>query len=512
MAARPAPRLRRVLQMATANEAAGVTNAKYWDKAAEDWDDFQDTFATDDSGVIKRALSVHCNRFDECIDFGCGGGRYLAFLASRVRTILGLDVSQALLDIAQKDIVSRAKLANVILRCADLGANGSVTRLNLPRCDLAICANVIISPEPTTRGNILRLMATSVRDGGTLFLVVPSVSSAVNIRSQHGRWLKERRRLKMPRNSEAEAGELTNPADEHRGIYQRAGVRTKHYTAMDLQTMLHAHGFHPILSLERVEYSWDCEFERPTKFLDRDRSVDRPFDWCVVARRSSDPPALTEEEAEARRAKHAAMEAAATAAGGVDGPLEGGGCSEEGRQSLERATGKWSMSTHATARWAHTSRSLSLSLSLSLALSLSLSLIPHFFSPIPHLSPPTSRLPPLASHISPPTFPCQLSPPTSYLAPLTLSQECEQGGRGTQGCDCHGKAPRAEHAAGAKLCTRHMDGGDGGGASDSCDSGRDGDRRDSDRRDGDGSGGGGSGGGGSGGGCTSDKQQQGSDG
>ena len=57
-----------------------------------------------------------------------------------------------------------------------------------------------------------------------------------------------------------------------------------------------------------------------------------------------------------------------------------------------------------------------------------------------------------------------------------------------------------------------MDGGDGGGASDSCDSGRDGDRRDSDRRDGDGSGGGGSGGGGSGGGCTSDKQQQGSDG
>ena len=94
---------------------------------------------------------------------------------------------------------------------------------------------VIISPEPTTRGNILRLIATSLRPGGTLFLVVPSVSSAVNIRAQHSRWLKERRRLKMPRDSEVEAGELTNPADEHRGIYQRAGVRTKHYTLVDLQ-------------------------------------------------------------------------------------------------------------------------------------------------------------------------------------------------------------------------------------------------------------------------------------
>ena len=131
--------------MATASEAAGVTNAKYWDKAAEDWDDFQDTFATDDSGVIKRALCVHCNRQDECIDFGCGGGRYLAFLATRVRTILGLDVSQALLDIAEKDVVRRRKLSNVTLRCADLGANGAIPKLKLPPCDLAICANVSLS-------------------------------------------------------------------------------------------------------------------------------------------------------------------------------------------------------------------------------------------------------------------------------------------------------------------------------------------------------------------------------
>ena len=46
-ASAPAPVRRGVIQMTTASEKPGITNAKYWDAAAESWDDVQDTFATD---------------------------------------------------------------------------------------------------------------------------------------------------------------------------------------------------------------------------------------------------------------------------------------------------------------------------------------------------------------------------------------------------------------------------------------------------------------------------------
>ena len=278
------PRLRRVLQMASADEAAGVTNAKYWDEAARVWDEVQDTFATDKSGVIKKLLGDHCSVNDAVIDFGCGGGRYLAFLSPRTRTILGLDISQALLDIAQEEIVRPRRLKNITLRQADIGANGSLERLQLPPCDLAICTNVLISPEPKTRSNMLDLIANSLRPGGRLFVVVPSVSSALNIREAHGRWIKERRRRKMPRSGD-EPPEATCAADEARGVFRRAGVRTQHYRLSDIQRALADHGFGEILRAERVEYSWDTEFGTPTRFLDQDKSVPRPHDWCIVATR-----------------------------------------------------------------------------------------------------------------------------------------------------------------------------------------------------------------------------------
>ena len=287
---RPVPRMRsNVLQMTTATEAPGVTNKRYWDEAAEEWDEFQDTFATDLWGTIKRSLGAQCHVADECIDFGCGGGRYLAFLAPRVRHILGLDVSQKLLDIAHNDVVSRRGLRNVTLQQADLGTPSAAESLDLPPCDLAICANVLISPEPSTVRNILYLMARSVRCGGRLFVVVPSVGSALNIRDQHARWLQERRRLKIPRDFETERPELSNDADERCGVFQRAGVRTQHYKLLELQSLLAAAGFDRIVVAERVEYAWNTEFERPTRFLEKDRSVARPHDWCLVAVRNGEP-------------------------------------------------------------------------------------------------------------------------------------------------------------------------------------------------------------------------------
>ena len=301
-----------VMQMTTQSETAGVTNARYWDKAAADWDDIHDTFKTELRGFMKRALASNIGSTNDVIDFGCGGGRYIAYTASRCKHVLGLDISAALLEIARAQVVERKRLRNVDLRVADIGANGSIARLALPACDIAICTNVLLSPEPITVANILRLIAHSVRIGGRLILLVPAVASAINIRSQHRRWLAERRRRDYERDDDEEAAEASNPSDERRGVFQRLGVRTQHFRLTELQVMLRQHGFGNVLTAERVEYSWNTEFDAPTKFLDKDPAAKQPFDWLVVAERTPAEPA-TDAPSQPARAKSAWRMASAVA-------------------------------------------------------------------------------------------------------------------------------------------------------------------------------------------------------
>ena len=274
--------------MVSLTEAPGVSNVRYWDAAATAWEDIQDTFICDTSGVIKKALNAHIGKSDELIDFGCGGGRYLKFVSPRCRHVLGLDISAALLDLARKDVVENHKLQNVDLQVADLGANGSVKRLGLPACDVGMCMNVLLSPEFTTISNIMAVMGASVRPGGKLVLLVPAVASALNISATHVKWVKERRRRGYERDDDEEAAEASCPSDEHRGVFQRWGVRTQHYRLADIKRLLAECGFTRVLAAERVEYSWSTEFCAPSRWLDRDSSIQKPFDWLVVALRDPD--------------------------------------------------------------------------------------------------------------------------------------------------------------------------------------------------------------------------------
>lgn len=235
----PPSRRRGILQMT--DETPGVTSKRYWDKAAEDWEDIQDTFRCDSFKVIPRTFAKYRSSAAAgvCIDFGCGGGRYLAFLASQFQRVLGLDISDALIALAQKEVAHR-RLKNVELRVADLGRNGVVEGLGptLPRCTAAVCTNVLLSPEPSTRSNILRLVADRLDVGGLLFLLVPAVASALNIRATHSKWLRERRRRGYRRDSELEAAEHSEADDVRRDIFERMGVR--HKQCADTPTEPHA--------------------------------------------------------------------------------------------------------------------------------------------------------------------------------------------------------------------------------------------------------------------------------
>lgn len=118
-------------------------------------------------------------------------------------------------------------------------------------------------------------------------LVVPAVDSALNIQAQHKRWVLERRRRGFERDPSIEAEEPSTPADEQVGVFARDAVRHKHFRLTELTSLLRGFGFDRILEADRVTYSWDTEFEAPTRFLDRDASIRRPFDWLIVAERGS---------------------------------------------------------------------------------------------------------------------------------------------------------------------------------------------------------------------------------
>ena len=173
----PVRRTNGIVQMTCADKA-GVTNKKYWDLAAKEWDGIQDTIVTDSYGVIRRALARHMRASDVCIDFGCGGGRYLQFLRRHCRQVIGLDISDALIELAKREVTLH-RLTNVELRVEDLGSNGVVARVGptLPTCTFAVCTNVLLSPEPTTRRNILELIADRLAPGGKLGLAPATEAS-----------------------------------------------------------------------------------------------------------------------------------------------------------------------------------------------------------------------------------------------------------------------------------------------------------------------------------------------
>eukprot|EP00966_Prymnesium_polylepis_P228644 5291321-Prymnesium_polylepis.2 len=268
--------------MSALGDLPGVTSVEYWDDAARCWDEIHDTLVTDEKGVIEAALEAHLQQTDVAIDFGCGGGRYLAALSRRCASVVGIDISRRLLEIARR-VVEKELLTNVRLRCADLGNADTFAKLALPTADVVVCANVLISPDPITRQNMIAAIAATLRPGGRLCLIVPAVGSALSIREQHPRWVAERRRRGLRPKPKLEVPEAHSVADEKNGVFCRGGVRTKHFRMGELKAQLKEAGLRSVLSTERVEYSWDTEFDPPIGFLERDPRVQPPYDWLVVA-------------------------------------------------------------------------------------------------------------------------------------------------------------------------------------------------------------------------------------
>ena len=183
-------------------EAAASHDRRVWDGVADRYDDaVLDNLAVDLGCVLLARLTEACDRAHgragvgdvTAVDFGCGTGKWLPALAARCDRVIGIDYSPELLAVAHGACLATAT-PRVQLLQRDLsepwplvlGSEGGTTLS--PPADVAVCANVVMSPDPATRHRMLANIRHSLHPAGTLLLLVPAAESVEVVRQRQGEW------------------------------------------------------------------------------------------------------------------------------------------------------------------------------------------------------------------------------------------------------------------------------------------------------------------------------------
>jgi SAM-dependent methyltransferase len=118
-------------------------------------------------------------RPDTAIDFACGTGRVLGFLAQRARRVIGVDISAAMIEVARQ----RCPQARLV--------HGDVTvtpGLLTESADVVTAFRFLLNAEPPLRASALEWMRDRLAPGGALI-----VNFHLNPNSLRGRYLRLRR-------------------------------------------------------------------------------------------------------------------------------------------------------------------------------------------------------------------------------------------------------------------------------------------------------------------------------
>jgi SAM-dependent methyltransferase len=244
---------------------------KYWDKMAADYDgEIFSVLASDRNEVIVSVIQQLGSEKVVACDFGCGVGKFLPVLSENFRTIYALDLSGELLEQAHNNCKN---LNNINFSKADLSKN----KLKLPPVDFGLCVNVLIMSSRKVRIAIFNTITEHLKAGAHLVLVVPSLESALLSDYRLVQW-----NLKQGLSYDEAVSDFDSDssASLRQGLVEIDGVPTKHYLKEELIAFLKDKPFE-IESIEKVEYSWDTEFESPPKWM----REPYPWDWLLVLRR-----------------------------------------------------------------------------------------------------------------------------------------------------------------------------------------------------------------------------------
>jgi SAM-dependent methyltransferase len=244
------------------------TCREHWDAAAAAFDDeIFDVCGCDRGGVVRNRIGRFASKRKTALDLGCGIGRMLPMLSRSFGTVYGVDISRRCLTRA-----AGLRLGNVELVPADI----TDPRCRLPRCDVVVSVNSILSTDAGDCRRSFALIRRTLKKGGAAIVVVPSLESCLYKRS---RLIERCQQMRMnPRPYLDEHCRLDIPP-RRQPVIAIGGVPTRHFLREELWAGLAGQGFRDV-AIEKVEYRWADEMVVPP-LADRPPF---PWDWCAVAR------------------------------------------------------------------------------------------------------------------------------------------------------------------------------------------------------------------------------------
>lgn len=243
-----------------------------WQKAAHDYEgEVLSVFENDHKGKIKALIKRFGNNREQATDLGCGVGKFLPLLAGNFGEVHACDYSRAMLESAQ---TRHGKLGNITFSECDLRKSPP----NVPASDFVLCVNVLITSSLAERELMWQNLAQSVRKGGHVALVIPSLESALLARHRLVEW---NLRDGQPPARALQTGfgktDSGNSSVARGGILDCAGISTKHYLQTEISATARRFHFHDRGS-EKIEYPWNTEFHSPPRWM-RDPF---PWDWLAL--------------------------------------------------------------------------------------------------------------------------------------------------------------------------------------------------------------------------------------
>ena len=259
-------------------------DAASWNAIAGTYEDnVLSVFENDTKNVVSNHVSRLGSRRHTAVDIGCGAGKFLPMLANEFKRVHAVDFSNALLARARQQCIDGGH-ETVQIHKIDLCKK----RIEKPiiQSDFALCVNALLDPSLRSRLRMWENIARSLKRGGHLLLVVPSLESALLANARLVHWsldegMSPKRALREGFAAADDCVPVTLPQVLREGVLETGGTPTKHFLREELEIELPRHGF-GIEHVEKLEYDWSSEFTDPPKWMKKPY----PWDWTIIAKKT----------------------------------------------------------------------------------------------------------------------------------------------------------------------------------------------------------------------------------
>lgn len=224
-----------------------------WNLLATEFEDAVcDITSTSGDRLAELVDRARPSRRRTLVDAGCGIGTFVERFGPRFGRVVAFDFAEAMVKRARRRC---RELKHVKWEALPLEEAGE--RFG-PVAHLAVCLNVITSPDAKLRSRQWKSLAALVRPGGFLLVVVPSLESARYVAGLEG--------------------ESLPSTQDKLDLIRRTDTRQKHFSRQQLRQRVNEQGLR-VLSLRRIRYPWGDEGSEHL-------AARSPWDWVCLAQKT----------------------------------------------------------------------------------------------------------------------------------------------------------------------------------------------------------------------------------